>query len=169
VERSIERWYAELVEAMGGELAEASEEAVPPVADLQRFFRVMLNAYRHQPQALRLMLWLGLDRGHPDQAVRTAVQQARRRALDLIAASVGRALGPARPTPQLATAYDQLARLLLVQLDGIFVAHEVDDDADRLEELFHLAHIAIVAAGIEVIGRALDAPTPVPHKEDPQP
>ena len=65
VERSIERWYAELVEAMGGELAEASEEAVPPVADLQRFFRVMLNAYRHQPQALRLMLWLGLDAGIP--------------------------------------------------------------------------------------------------------
>jgi hypothetical protein len=56
-----------------------------------------------------------------------------------------------------------------VQLDGIFVAHEVDDDADRLEELFELAHIAIVAAGIEVIGRALHDPTPVPHEEDPQP
>jgi hypothetical protein len=142
---------------------------VPPAADLERFFRVMLEAYRHQPQALRLMLWLGLDRGHPDQAVRTAVQQARRRAIELIAASIGRALGPTDTAPGLAVAHDQLARLLLVQLDGIFVAHEVDDDADRLEELFHLAHIAIVAAGIEVIGRALDAPTPVPHKEDPQP
>jgi AcrR family transcriptional regulator len=168
VERSIERWYAELVEAMGGEPAEGSEDAVPPAADLQRFFRVMLDAYRHQPQALRLMLWLGLDRGHPDQEVRAAVQQARRRAIALIAASIGRALGPAEHSPQLSAAYDQLARLLLVQLDGIFVAHEVDDDGDRIDELFELAHTAVVAAGIEVIGRATHDPTSESHKEDHQ-
>ncbi|MCZ7628526.1 MAG: hypothetical protein M5U19_05495 [Microthrixaceae bacterium] len=57
--------------------------------------------------------------------------------------------------------------MLLVQLDGIFVAHEVDDDADRLEELFDLARVAMVAAGIEVINRATRHPGPASHKEDP--
>lgn len=169
VERSIERWYAELVQAMGGAPGPdvGANAPLAPAADLERFFEVMTKAYRNEPHALRLMLWLGLDRGHPDRAVRGAVQQARRRAVDLIAASIGRALAPGGATPELAAAHDQLARLLLVQLDGIFVAHEVDDDADRLEELFDLARVAMVAAGIEVINRATRHPGPASHKEDP--
>ena len=156
VQHSVERWYHELVGAMvAAPAAGEGPPAVPLVTDLDRFFVVMADSYRRSPQALRLMLWLGLDRGHPDKAVRETVQQARRQAIDLIAGSIGKVLGAPDDLPPLQDAYDQLARFLLVQLDGIFVSHEVDDDEDRIDELFTLAHTALVAAGTEVLGRAV--------------
>lgn len=165
VDSSVSLWYAELAEAMGAKPAEDGADASMPAPNLERFFAVMIDAYRRRPQALRLMLWLGLDRGHPDHEARAAVQRARRRAIELIATSIGQALGPSEPTEASRQAYDRLARLMLVQLDGIFVAHEVDDDADRLDELFELAHTAVVAAGIELIDHVPTGPAE-PHDKE---
>ncbi|MCC6226497.1 MAG: TetR/AcrR family transcriptional regulator [Microthrixaceae bacterium] len=161
VESNVSLWYAELVEAMGGELPEDGRDPAMPTPDLGRFFAVMVDAYRRRPQALRLMLWLGLDRGHPDPEVRAAVRAARHKATELIAASISDALGPTVPTSTLKEACERLARLILVQLDGIFVAHEVDDDIDRLDELFELAYTAVVAAGIELLDKATLDPAAV--------
>lgn len=174
VAHSVERWYHELAGAMVADPTQGdSASAVPLVTDLDRFFVVMADSYRRSPQALRLMLWLGLDRGHPDKAVRAAVQQARRQAIELIAGSIGKVLGAPDDLPPLQDAYDQLARLLLVQLDGIFVSHEVDDDEDRLDEMFALAHTALVAAGTEVLSRAVatigEHAEPEPPQEDDHP
>ncbi len=155
VERSIERWYAELDAAMR---AEAPDVTVPPPPDLNRFFGVIADSYRHAPQALRLLLWLGLDRSHPDRAVRTAVQQARRSAVERMAASIG-ALFEGSAAAGLRSASESLARLVLVHLDGIFLSHQIDDDTDRLDELFALSRTAVLAAATELLAQTTSTPT----------
>lgn len=155
VERSIERWYAELDAAMR---TGAPDATVPPPPDLDRFFGVIADSYRHAPQALRLLLWLGLDRSHPDPAVRAAVQQARQHAVERMAASIG-ALFEGDATAQLRSVSESLARLVLVHLDGIFLSHQIDDDADRLDELFALSRTAVLAAATELLAQTTSTPT----------
>lgn len=180
VQRSIERWYSELADAMRSERTGAgSRTEGADLPEMRRFLAVMADSYRRSPEALRLMLWLGLDRGHPDLAVRAAVQQARQQAVDRIAEGIVALLGAEPGSAALGEACRRLARLTLVQLDGIFVSHDVDDDLDRLDELFGLAGTALVAAGVEILGQALevdqDAPAmPAAHPtesedKDPEP
>lgn len=154
VERTVEQWYTDLALAMkpDAKLGTGSPEDVPP-PDLDRFFEVMADSYRRSPQALRLMLRLGLDRRHSDPGVRLAVQSARDRAVELMTLSIEKVLDRDMG-PSFQSVHQDLARLLLVLLDGIFVMHEIDDE-DRLDSLFSMARTAFLAAALEVVNRAL--------------
>lgn len=156
VERSVDGWYRDLEAAMAeGSPTDRSTAATSGTVAVafDRFVEVMTDSYRTSPEALRLMLWLGLDRSHPNPEVREAVQKARRRAISLIADGIERFL-PDGSRDLFGDAFEKLARLLLVHLDGIFVTHEIDDDADRLDELFALTRTSIAAAGIELLQQA---------------
>jgi AcrR family transcriptional regulator len=148
VARSVDAWYGDLESAMAeGDQPDGTRSLA---AALDRFVEVMTASYRTSPAALRMMLWLGLDRSEPNHEVRRAVQQARLRAIGLLAEALERFL-PTGSRAVFGDAFERLARLMLVHLDGVFVAHEIDDDADRLDELFALARIAVTAAGLELL------------------
>lgn len=163
VERSIDQWYAELVAAMGaGPDLDTEVDPGAILADYDRFAKVFVDAYRATPEALRLLLWLGLDQRQPEGEVRLAIQAARRRAVALIAGQLARLVsGDGEGIDE---RHERVARALLVLLDGIFVAHQIDDDADRLDGLFSMARTAILAVGAEHLFASTGAAEGAPRR-----
>jgi AcrR family transcriptional regulator len=163
IERSIDQWYAELVAAMGAG-TELDSEVDPGalLADYDRFARVFVDSYRATPEALRLLLWLGLDQRQPQGEVRLAIQAARRRAVALIAGQLARLIPGEGGLPD--KRHERVARALLVLLDGIFVAHQIDDDADRLDDQFSMARTAILAVGAEHLLTSTTPAVSPPHR-----
>lgn len=134
VERSVSEWYADL------------EAAVPLGSEsIDRFADAMADSMRNRPDILRLILIMGLDRTSANASVRESVQRVRRQAIEHLTARMNRILGVLGGEFN-----EKLARFLLVQLDGIFVAREIDD-GDDIEELLAMMRTAVIAVGVQLV------------------
>lgn len=134
VERSVSEWYADL------------EAAVPPGSEsIDRFADAMADSMRNRPDILRLILIMGLDRTSANASVRETVQKVRRQAIEHLTDRMNRILGVLGGDFN-----EKLARFLLVQLDGIFVAREIDDRED-IEELLSMMRTAFIAVGAQLV------------------
>lgn len=134
VERSVNEWYADL------------EAAVPPGSEsIDRFADAMADSMRNRPDILRLILIMGLDRTSANASVRETVQKVRRQAIEHLTDRMNRILGVLGGDFN-----EKLARFLLVQLDGIFVAREIDDRED-IEELLSMMRTAFIAVGAQLV------------------
>lgn len=139
IEAGVTRWHIEL------------ERAVEDAGrSMDSFRRVMADSFRHQPQILRLMLFMGLDRHHPDPEVRATVQRMRARARELIAEGIARVV-PLADAEAPADLHEKLARLVLVHLDGIFLALEIDEIDEELDELLEMMQTGVAAVGMELL------------------
>lgn len=139
IEASVTRWHAELVRAVD----DAGRS-------MDSFRKVIADSFRRQPQILRLMLFMGLDRHHPDPEVRATVQRMRAGARDLLAGAIATVVPLGDPEPP-ADLHQKLARLMLVHLDGIFLALEIDEIDEELDELLEMMQTGIAAVGMQLL------------------
>lgn len=148
ITRSSEAWLAE-----HGPVAMAASHD-----DVWEGFRVLSRLMAEQPEFLRLMLVCSLERRDGDPAVLGAARQLRA-AVAAWAASVIEAEVPIDdPTERRAVA-DELGWLLLVLLDGSFVARQIDPDgpgpdrsASSLVDALRGALAQRMAALAEIVG-----------------
>ncbi|WP_328814102.1 TetR/AcrR family transcriptional regulator [Rhodococcus sp. NBC_00297] len=120
------------------------------------------------PVFLRLFLLLALEQDE-NPTVRATVESVRRRARDVVIAAIEPSLDaiPAARRPAAATA---VGRIALILLDGIFVSHQLDSEADDLDATLALVTMMVELA-IERLPTLLADPDSSPptshHLENP--
>lgn len=140
VETTVENWYSELEDSMtGGE---------PSLAE---FATTVVESIRANSEAPRVMLLVGLDRGGDDPEAQGAVRKVRQRAVELLASRIESLLpGFSGATREV----EELARLIMIHLDGIFLVLEIDGRDDLVDSLLVLMQVGIAGAAKSLYARS---------------
>jgi AcrR family transcriptional regulator len=102
-----------------------------------------------QPEFLRLLLLIALERREVDPASLAAIRRVRDLALKHLRKILVRLLAPLR-LQNAARVADEFARLVLVVADGAFVAHQIDPQKADIRRSFGLLRRALSALAREM-------------------
>ncbi|MCE7885432.1 MAG: TetR/AcrR family transcriptional regulator [Actinobacteria bacterium ATB1] len=152
---SKEGLLAQVVEDSATEWISELEDAVPRGhgVTLDRALAALVGSIRRKPEILRLMLMMGLDRSHPDTSVRESVKGVRRHARELLARRIAELL-PLDRSEAVETAYENLARFVLVLTDGILLAQEIDGEDEAVDRLVDMMRTSLLAVGSSELQQA---------------
>ncbi len=144
VEEGARRWFESLT---GGNLPSAPADRA--AALLERAARSL----EEQPEFLRLLLLIALERGEVDAASVAVIRRVRTLALQHIRSLVTALLNgfDRRTASRLA---DDFARLALCVADGAFVAHHIDPEPTDIRRVFDLLRRALTALASELLQSA---------------
>lgn len=142
MERAAERWFEEFF---------VPGRAVSPVQP-----ELVVPLFRDRPEFLRLLLLLALERRDPDDQVRAAAERIRARARQACIEFVGDQLAEISDAEEREAAARLLADFTVAQIDGIFIASQLDDHAD-VEGLFELMNVTLRAAARQLVEHAAPA------------
>lgn len=138
--------------------AHGAEIAAALTADPFAGTRALAPLFADQPEFLRLLLVLSLERRDGDPAILESARQVRATVVDAVSGWFAPAVPVADPAERTTVARD-LARLLVMLLDGSFVAREIEGDAVAVDSDFALIADALRGALDRHIAR-LAAPAP---------
>ncbi|MGW4912735.1 TetR/AcrR family transcriptional regulator [Streptomyces sp. NPDC004270] len=105
--------------------------------------RRLADSFEANPLFLRLLLILVLERGREDPVLLQTAIAVRERGRAMMADAMLAHL-PDMPAARRTQVLDDLSRLLMVLLDGAFIARQVDADADGFRHLFDLMAAAML-------------------------
>jgi AcrR family transcriptional regulator len=142
VEEGARRWFESL---RGTDPLPAA-----PAARAAALLEASATSLEKQPEFLRLLLLIALERREVDKASLAVIRRVRKQALDRIHKGLAALLSgaDARKADRLA---GEFARLMLCVADGAFVAHHIDPRETDIRGLFHLMQRALTALAREVI------------------
>ena len=129
VERASEEFFA------GLEVTETLEELWATVEGLA-------DSFSESPLFLRLLLVLVLERRDGDPAPLEKAAAVRERGRDLLRRSIAGNL-PDLPAARVEQVLDEMGRVLIMLLDGAFIARQVDAGPDEMERVFRLITLAL--------------------------
>ena len=142
LERAGEQWFRAVMAAL--------EETAPDEEPARAPFRALRRVLRDDPEFVRLLLLVALERRDVDseslealRAVRQRVKQFLRDAFDPMV--------PVENVSQRGEICDRLALLMLVLIDGAFVARQVAPADTDLAPLMSLIQMSIEEAGRRMI------------------
>jgi len=147
MERAAEHWFKEFVPNEADELTD--EAATRHSLD---------SLFRDRPEFLRLLLLLALERRDPADEVRRAVERVRQRARETWNHALEAALSEIRDAEERSEAAALLTQFILAQLDGIFIASQIQPDDTNVEGLVDLMHASIGTSVQELVQRARSKP-----------
>lgn len=149
ITRSAQTWFA----AHGPEIAAAL------TADPWAGTRSLAPLFAEQPEFLRLLLVLSLERSEGDPAILESARQVRAVVVDAVSGWFEPAVPIADPGERGAAARD-LARLLVMLLDGSFVARQIEGEAVAVDADFRLIADALEGALARRLARRDPEETP---------
>lgn len=147
VEQSASEWIAELEMAVPRDKGTTLDDAL----------FALVGSIRRNPEILRLMLLMGLDRSNPDPTVRESVRRVRARARELLARRLADVLAFDQ-NDAIENAYERLARFVLVLTDGILLAQEIDGDDEEVDRLVTMMRTSLFAVGLTELREAATRP-----------
>lgn len=115
-----------------------SDQPTPELA-----LRRLADSFESHPLFLRLLLILVLERGGEDPVLLQTAIAVRERGRAMLADAMLTHL-PEMPAARRTQVLDDLSRLLMVLMDGAFIARQVDADAEGFRHLFDLIAAAMV-------------------------
>jgi AcrR family transcriptional regulator len=121
-----------------------SDQPTPELA-----LRRLADSFELHPLFLRLQLILVLERGGEDPALLQTAMAVRERGRAMLAEAMLTHL-PDMPTARRTEVLDDLSRLLMVLMDGAFIARQVDADAEGFRHLFDLIAAALQGMVAEI-------------------
>ena len=133
-----------------------SKQLACPAANLLELLQALAADFTHRPEFLRLMLVLALERREGDPRVIAAARAIRLRAVTGLAAELAPHIPDVDARTRAAIAA-QLARQVLLFLDGALIAQQIDDGAN-LAAAAELAAQGLVANLAHLITRATQLP-----------
>jgi AcrR family transcriptional regulator len=125
--------------------AHGPEIAAALTADPWAGTRSLASLFADQPDFLRLLLVLSLERRDGDPAILDSARQVRAAVVDAVSGFFAPSVPIADAAERAVIARD-LARLLVILLDGSFVAREIEGDAVAVEDDFALIADALRGA-----------------------
>jgi len=149
-------WHFESKEALLGAVVEEGArrwfDSFPPADELPTdpgertaaVFASIEASLESQPEFLRLLLLIALERREVDAASLAAIRRVRELALERIRKILVDLLAPLR-LERAAEIADEFARLVLVVADGAFVAHHIDPEKADIRRSFALLRRALTA------------------------
>ncbi len=150
MERAAERWF---------------EEFVPSGrADARQRLDVLGSLFRERPEFLRLLLLLALERRDPADGVRSAVERIRKRAREAWSATLEEQLTEIDAPEQRNAAAELLSEFILAQMDGIFIASQLQPESANIEALVELMNVAVRAAARELVDRTRSPRQPAQNR-----
>jgi AcrR family transcriptional regulator len=120
-----------------------------PVARTDAAFDALESSLELEPEFLRLLLLIALERREVDATSLAAIRRVRDLALERIHRLLVDLLTPLelRNTSQIA---GEFARFVLVVADGAFVAHHIDPERSDIRRSFGLLRRALTALALEM-------------------
>ena len=109
----------------------------------------IVTSLESQPEFLRLLLLIALERREVDPASLAAIRRVRDLALEPLRKILVGLLAPLK-LRNAARVSDEFARLVLVVADGAFVAHHIDPDKADIRRSFSLLRRALTALAREM-------------------
>jgi AcrR family transcriptional regulator len=147
MEEGANRWFASFLHWR--------EPSGEPHEHLEQILDQLADALAREPEFLRLLLMLSLERKRPDPVWLKTIRRLRKKALDRLQALLEMAfasLGEARARQAAA----QLSLFALAFADGAFLAHHIDPRTTDLRALFQQLRIALLALGGQLAADAHD-------------
>lgn len=135
ITHSAETWF----------LAHGPEIAAALTADAWEGTRSLAPLFAEQPDFLRLLLVLSLERRDGDPAILESARQVRATVVDAVGRFLDPSVSVADPAQRAIVCRD-LARLLVMLIDGSFVARQIEGDAVAVADDFALIADALRGA-----------------------
>jgi AcrR family transcriptional regulator len=143
VEEGARRWF--------DGLPRAEDLPAAPAERIETLLEASAAHLEKDPEFLRLLILIALERGERDEASLAAIRRTRemararlRRTMVTLLEPIGGARG--------AELADRFAALTLCVADGAFVAHHIDPETTDIRALFDLMHRALSALARETFG-----------------
>jgi AcrR family transcriptional regulator len=143
MESGNERWL--------NSLPRADELSPDPRQRVAELFDAIARGLEAQPEFLRLMMLLALERRDVDPALLEGIRRVRRRALDSARPMIEALLAPVAPPEAARRIADELSLFTLVFADGSFLAHQIDPQVD-LRRLFDHLRVGLLALAERLVG-----------------
>jgi AcrR family transcriptional regulator len=121
-----------------------------PAARATTLLAAAATSLEEQPEFLRLLLLISLERREVDETSLTVIRRVRQLALERIRDLLA-ALLDGFDRKRAARLADEFARLVLCVADGAFVAHHIEPDQTDIRGLFDLLRRALTALARELI------------------
>jgi len=144
VEEGADRWFASLVPLR--------RPTGTPHERLEQVLDQLAESLARQPEFLRLLLTLALERKKTDPACLRTIRRVRKRALEGLQAILQMAFAAFGPARARAAASD-LVLFALAFADGAFLAHHIDPRTTDLRKLFAQLRVALLALGDDLATR----------------
>jgi len=142
---SKEGLLAEVMETQAKTFFDKFEGVVELGADLDRHIGDFAEIFASQPEFLRLLLVLSLERRHGEPAIIQAARRVRRKARAMIGETYKRRLAHL-PADRAEPIVDRLTRMFLMMLDGMFVAQSIDANVPNMHDIFDMIVSSVNAA-----------------------
>ena len=141
VEEAAARWF---------ETVPAWEDFTGPVrARLTQLLDRVADLLAGEPEFLRMLLLLALERKQIDETTLAAIRRVRRQAIDRLQAILANVFEPLG-TERAARLANECSGLALAFADGAFLAHHIDPETD-LRRLFAVLRTMVLAYGESLI------------------
>lgn len=135
MERAANRWFA-----IETHLAETGEQR-----DLSAVMSHWTASISERPEFLRLLLVLSLERRDGDPAILVTAQRVRQQARRAMAKRLTKLI-PAEGASQRRSIAEQLAHLIMMVLDGVFVSRQVEPGVLSEKQLATIVSTAVSAS-----------------------
>ncbi|HEY2387707.1 MAG TPA: TetR/AcrR family transcriptional regulator [Candidatus Binatia bacterium] len=144
VEEGADRWFAGL--------RPLRQPTGTPHERLEQVLDQLAESLSRQPEFLRLLLTLALERKKTDPACLRTIRRVRKRALAGLQAILEMAFAAFGPARAQAVA-SELVLFALAFADGAFLAHHIDPRTTDLQRLFGQLRVALLALGDDLAAR----------------
>ena len=134
---SKEGLLAEVMETQAKTFFDKFDGVVELGADLDRHIGDFAEIFASQPEFLRLLLVLSLERRHGEPTIIHAARRVRRKARSMIGETYKRRLAHL-PAHRAEPIVDRLTRMFLMMLDGMFVAQSIDANVPDMHDIFDM-------------------------------
>ena len=148
MEDGANRWFARFLG--GDEFSGEMHERLAQLADQ------LADSLAREPEFLRLLLMLSLERKKADPACLKTIRRVRKKALDRVRALIETAFTSLGETRAREVA-GKLSRFALTFADGAFLAHHIDPQTTDVRTLLQQLRIALLALGEELVAEPEDS------------
>lgn len=136
---------AEVMETQAKTFFDKCENVIEHGANLDHHIGDLAEIFASQPEFLRLLLVLSLERRQGEPAIIEAARRVRQKARAMIGESYRRRLTHLS-AEEAEPIVDRLARMFLMMLDGMFVAQSIDANVPNMLDIFDMIISSVNAA-----------------------
>jgi AcrR family transcriptional regulator len=148
MEDGANRWFAGFLG--GDEFSGGIHERLAQLTD------ELADSLAREPEFLRLLLMLSLERKKTDPACLKTIRRVRKKALDRLRALMETTFSSLGETRAREVA-GKLARFALTFADGAFLAHHIDPQTTNVRALLQQLRIALLALGEQLVAAPEDS------------